>query len=99
MNETDFEMLSEYDFSEAQQGPLRASVVETTTITLPIETELLDWFRQKIDTDGGGNFAQLVNQILRDYMVSQINDSPLILPEKRLRQILREELQSTPPLT
>lgn len=94
MNDREVDMQPEYDLSQARQGGLVPPKFQTTSITLPIETEILDWFREALDANGGGNLAQQINQILRAYITRQTTD--VTLPETRLRQILREELQAAP---
>lgn len=80
-------MKKEYDFSKGKRGAVAAVEPGKTRITIRLDNEILDWFREKVNRQGGGNYQTLINLALREYM-SQ--DQPL--PEM-LRQVIREELQ------
>ena len=54
-------MKREYDFSDARRGaPLRAAK-DTTRITLRLEDEILNWFRQQVQIAGGGSYQAFIN--------------------------------------
>jgi len=59
-----------------------------TRITIRIDSEIIAWFKHRVEALGGGNYQTLLNQALRDYIRHQ--NEPL---EKILRRVLREELQ------
>lgn len=80
-------MKKEYDFSKGKRGAVASVEPGKTRITIRLDNEILDWFREKVNRQGGGNYQTLINLALREYM-SQ--DQPL--PEM-LRQVIREELQ------
>jgi uncharacterized protein (DUF4415 family) len=82
------EMLEEYDFSQAEQGQIVSSNPNTTQIMIRIETEILDWLREQVNTAGGGSYQLLINQVLREHIQNQ----PQSL-ETTLRRVIREELQ------
>jgi len=77
-----------YDFSHGRRGAVVAVPPGKTRITIRIDTDLLDWFRDQVDAAGGGNYQTLMNQALRMY-VDQREDRL----EEMLRRVLREELQ------
>ncbi|MDA0745129.1 MAG: BrnA antitoxin family protein [bacterium] len=79
----------EYDFEEAEQGALVKSQQNKTRITIRVDTDVLNWFREKVHEAGGGNYQTLINEALREY-VSTL-DSTL---ERTLRRVIREELHS-----
>lgn len=81
-------MKKEYDFSKGKRGAVAPSEPGKTRITIRLDNEVLDWFRDKANRQGGGNYQTMINQALREYM-SQ--DKPL--PEI-LRQVIREELKN-----
>lgn len=89
-------MKAEYDFSGGVRGKyterLRGSVavapIGTTPVTLRLDTDVLDWFRDEVDKAGGGNYQGLINLALREF-VSRGRE-PL---EKTLRRVIREELR------
>ena len=58
-----------------------------TRITIRLDDDILDWFRQQVHSEGGGNYQTLINMSLREYMNSK--REPL---EDTLRHVIREEL-------
>lgn len=80
-------MRKEYDFSQATRGPVEPVPTGKTRITIRLDDEVLDWFRQRVHEAGGGNYQSLINQALRDFI--QNRREPL---EETLRRVLREEL-------
>ena len=80
-------MKKEYDFSKGKRGPVVPPESVKTRITIRLDNDVLDWFRDKVNRQGGGNYQSMINQALREYMVQ---DKPL--PEI-LRQVIREELK------
>ena len=82
-------MKNEYDFSNGKRGALDPLPAGKTRITIRLDDEILDWFRNEVDAHGGGNYQTLINQALREYI--QHRQEPL---EDILRRVVREELQS-----
>lgn len=82
------EMLEEYDFSQAKRGPVVPLAPDTTQITIRIDTDILNWFREQVNARGGGSYQTLMNQALRGYLQNQQSDW-----EATLRRVIREELQ------
>ena len=80
-------MRDEYDFSQAKRGPVEPIPTGKTRITIRLDDDILEWFRQRVHEAGGGNYQSLINQALRDFIQNQ--REPL---EETLRRILREEL-------
>jgi uncharacterized protein (DUF4415 family) len=78
----------EYDFSKARRGPVVPLPKGKTRITIRLDTDVLDWFRKRVDDAGGGNYQTLINQALRRHLEQA--DAPL---EKTLRRLIREELR------
>jgi uncharacterized protein (DUF4415 family) len=79
----------EYDFERAEQGAVTAPSPGKTRITIRIDTDVLDWFRQQVHDAGGGNYQTLINEALREHV--QCRDETL---EQVLRKVIREELQA-----
>ena len=77
-----------YDFSKGSRGAVVPVPSGKTRITIRIDTDVLDWFRQQVNVAGGGNYQTLMNQALRTH-VEQREDGL----EEMLRRVLREELQ------
>ncbi len=82
-------MKDEYDFSQAKRGAVEPNAAGKTRITIRLDTDVLDWFREQTNAAGGGNYQTLINRALRDHMQQQ--REPL---ETVLRRVLREELTS-----
>jgi len=80
-------MRKEYDFSHAKRGPVVPSRPGKTRITIRIDDEVLDWFRERVHEAGGGNYQSLINLALREHI--RRKREPL---EDTLRRVLREEL-------
>jgi len=80
-------MNKEYDFSKGKRGPVIKTPKRKTRITIRLDDDILDWFRQQVHSAGGGNYQTLINMALRDYMSSK--REPL---EDTLRHVIREEL-------
>lgn len=57
-------------------------------ITIRIDDDILDWFREQVNAAGGGNYQTMINTALRDYISNRT--VPL---EKTLRRVIREELR------
>jgi uncharacterized protein (DUF4415 family) len=81
-------MAVEYDFSKGKRGAIEPIGPGKTRITIRLDTDILDWFRNEVDMIGGGNYQTLINRALREYIQRQ--QEPL---EVILRRVLREELQ------
>jgi uncharacterized protein (DUF4415 family) len=79
----------EYDFEGAEQGAVTIPSPRKTRITIRIDTDVLDWFRQQVQDAGGGNYQTLINEALRQHV--QCQDETL---EQVLRKVIREELQA-----
>ena len=78
-------MKREYDFSKGKRGAIVPLPKGKTRITIRLDNEILDWFRQQVNQAGGGNYQTLINGALRQYM----ERIPL---ESALRRVIREEL-------
>jgi len=81
-------MKREYDFSKARRGAVLPAPKGKTRITIRLDSEILDWFRDEVDRAGGGNYQSLINEVLRQYIRSA--REPL---EKTIRRVVREELR------
>jgi uncharacterized protein (DUF4415 family) len=83
-------MKPEYDFKKAKRGAVVPIPKGKTRITIRIDDDVLDWFREQVDRAGGGNYQSLMNEALRQY----IRDAREPL-EATLRRVIREELSHT----
>jgi uncharacterized protein (DUF4415 family) len=82
-------MREEYDFSKAKRGPILPSPPGKTRITIRIDTDIIDWFRNKVNEIGGGNYQTMINDALRAHIR---NEDKLL--EETLRRVIREELRA-----
>ena len=76
------------DFSGGRRGAVLQPAAGKTRITIRLDTELLDWFREEVNRAGGGNYQTLINTALIDHIKREAE--PL---ERTLRRVLREELR------
>jgi uncharacterized protein (DUF4415 family) len=80
-------MKDQYDFSSGKRGAIESINTGKTKIAIYLDNEIIDWFREVVNSEGGGNYQTLINDVLRAYINNQ-NESL----ETMLRRILREEL-------
>ena len=81
-------MKKEYDFSQGRRGAVLRVPPEKTRVTIRLDKDVLDWFRQQVDDAGGGNYQTLINEGLRNFM-RQKQESL----ETTLRRVIRDELR------
>ena len=81
-------MRKHYDFSKGKRGPIVGTPPGKIRITIRLDEDVLEWFKQAVDAAGGGNYQTLINKALRDHI--QRAHEPL---ETTLRRVLREELK------
>ncbi len=76
------------DFSKGN----RASVIKTdpnkTRITIRLDKDIVDHFKNRVHKSGGGNYQTLINDALHEYI--RTHDKEL---ETTLRKVIREELK------
>ena len=89
MKADEYEVKEHYDFSKSRRGPVTPPQPGKTRITIRIDDDILDWFRNKVDSAGGGNYQTMMNQALRQYI--EQHESVL---ESTLRRVIREEIQA-----
>ena len=83
-------MKAKYDFSEGKRGAILPSSGKKVRITIRLDRDIIDWFRSKVEEQGGGSYQTMLNDALRTYMERQ--EKPI---EEILRRVVREELQAT----
>ncbi len=79
-------MLEEYDFSKGKRGPV-ISHKGKTRITIFIDTDILEWFRDEAEREGQG-YQTAMNQALRNYIKQ---DKQSI--QEIVREAVRKELR------
>lgn len=80
-------MKTEYDFSKGKRGSVVPSEKGKTRVTIRLDDDVLEWFKAKVDAQGGGNYQTMINQVLRAHIKQ---DRPVA---ELLREVLREELK------
>jgi uncharacterized DUF497 family protein/uncharacterized protein (DUF4415 family) len=79
--------MSEYDFRGGKRGPVIEVPPGKTRITIRLDDDVLEWFREQADAAGGASYQTLINQALREYVVERAE--PL---EEKIRRMVREEV-------
>ena len=80
-------MKEEYNFDKGKRGPI-ISPKGKSRITIYIDNEVLEEFRERADAVGYG-YQTMINEALREYL--QKTGAPV--NESVLRQVIREELE------
>ena len=76
------------DFSKGKRGPILKADPNKKRITIRLDRDIIDYFKQQVLDAGGGNYQTLINDALREYI--QLQSKPL---EDTLRKVIREELR------
>ena len=87
-------MRNEYDFSKGKRGAVIQSTGKTR-ITMYLDDDILDSFRQQAEADGIG-YQTLINEVLKTHLKEPAKRP---LTENDLRRVLREELIQTSSVT
>ena len=81
-------MRKEYDFGKGKRGAVLPPSPGKTRITIRLDDDVLEWFRQQVETAGGGNYQSMINEALRSVMMD-----PGAKIETVIRRVVREELR------
>jgi uncharacterized protein (DUF4415 family) len=88
MNEEERDLEPEYDFSSARQGPvIPPGGGKKTRITIRLDADVVQWFRDEVHRRGGGSYQTLINDALREHVARQAYSW-----EEAVRRVVREEL-------
>ncbi len=80
-------MKKEYDFTKGKRGPVSPPAPNKTRVTIRLDNDILDWFKEKVHEAGGGNYQTLINETLQKYIKEK--QEPM---EELLRRVIREEI-------
>ena len=80
-------MKKEYNFKHGKRGAVIKTPPGKTRITIRIDDDILQWFRDQVHAVGGGNYQTLINAALREYV-----DRKAYSLTDTLRSVVREEL-------
>jgi len=84
-------MKAEYDFSGGKRGALDPTPPGKTRITIRLDDEVLNWFRDQVERAGGGNYQTLINDALREHIDRH---SLEVLLRRVVRELTRVEPSS-----
>lgn len=76
------------NFSKGKRGPVIKADPTKMRITIRLDGDVIEHFKQLVHQTGGGNYQTLINDALREHI--QAHDRSL---EKALRKVIREELK------
>jgi len=86
-------MKKEYDFSNGKRGAIDPMPAGKTRITIRLDKDVINWFRNQVESQGGGNYQTMINNVLREYIYEKRQNL-----EEIFRKILREELSNSKSL-
>lgn len=83
-------MKRQYDLSKGKRGPVIPMPPEKVRITIRLDRDLVDHFRDQVRKAHRGNYQTLINDALREYI-----QRPGLAEQvgKQVRSVLRKELQ------
>ena len=83
-------MKREYDLSKGKRGPIIPLPPEKIRITIRLDRDIVDHFRDLVRKAHRGNYQTLINDALRDYL-----RRPSIAQQvgAEVRSVLREEFE------
>ena len=76
------------DFSKGKRGAVIKPDTNKVRITIRLDGDIIEYFKNQVHTAGGGNYQTLLNDALHDYI--RVHDKSL---EDALRKVIREELK------
>ena len=80
-------MKSEYDFRKGKRGAVVTAPPGKTRITIRLDNDILEWFREQAHAAGGGNYQTMINEALREHVSQNLEEL-----EDTLRRVVREEM-------
>lgn len=78
-----------YDFSKGTRGPVIPLHPGKQRLTIALDRDIIDYFLDRVDRAGGGDYQTDINDILRAYIEGKRAAPEL---EETLRRVIREEL-------
>jgi uncharacterized protein (DUF4415 family) len=69
-------MNEEYDFSKGKPGAIDPTPQGKTRITIRLDEDILQWFRDEVHAAGGGDYQTLINAALREYIQQSKKQAP-----------------------
>jgi hypothetical protein len=78
-----------YDFSKEKRGAVIPLSPDKQRLNIALDRDVIDYFLDQVDRAGGGNYQDVINKVLRDYIAGKRAAPEL---EETLRRVIREEL-------
>ncbi len=57
-------MKAKYNFSKGKRGAVLPQGGNKVRITIRLDRDIVDWFRSKVEKQGGGNYQSMLNDAL-----------------------------------
>lgn len=70
-NYSDEQNTAKYDFSKGRRGAVLPQEKHNVRITIRLDRDILDWFRSKVEEQGGGSYQAMFNDALKKYIEHQ----------------------------
>ena len=84
----------QYDFSRGKRGAVIQTPPGKTRITIRIDDDVLEWFREQVNQAGGGNYQTLIQSIRTEYLT--LPDETLVYPGHGPHTTIGRERVSNP---
>ncbi len=92
MGNKESEMKQEYDFGGANRGPVVKPNPGKTRITIRLDNEILDHFRNIANEAGEGSYQTMINNALKEHIKGTEYTEDKII--RAVRSTIREELKA-----
>jgi hypothetical protein len=83
-------MKKEYDFSKGKRGAIEPVSPGKKRITIRLDNVIIEWFRNRVEKKGGGNYQSMINDALREYIDNRMETFEVII-----RRAIREEIEKS----
>ena len=81
-------MKANYDFSKARRGAVLPAGGNKVRITIRLDRAIIDWFKARVEAEGGGNYQTMLNDALHSFIGHREKSL-----EAMLRRVVREEIK------
>jgi uncharacterized protein (DUF4415 family) len=78
-----------YDFKKGKRGAVLPVAPGKERITIRLNADILNYFRDQVEAAGGGSYQTLMNQALREHIEGA--KAPKL--EEVIRRVIREEMR------
>ncbi len=66
-------MKDNYDFSQGKRGAVIPTPSHQMKVNITLDKDVIEWFQAKVNESGGGDYHQLMNHALKDYIKKEEN--------------------------